>query len=168
MSLPWCLSEHALTVCAGSPAVVRPWPAGLPPTGENVSTAWAGREESRCPSFDVLLSDGSRSKFPPKARETLTIHTAASFLQHCIPTGEPRYVSPWLGNVKFTKLAPPNNTTPTPFAPRAGPSLSLDIFCQNPPSLSKTTKLILLDSLLQEVCINSWRGWVAHLRVRSG
>ena len=35
-------------------------------------------------------------------------------------------------------------------------------------SLSKTTKLILLDSLLQEVCINSWRRWVAHLRVRSG
>ena len=34
-------------------------------------------------------------------------------------------------------------------------------------SLSKTTKLILLDSLLQEVCINSWRQWVAHLRVRS-
>ena len=34
-------------------------------------------------------------------------------------------------------------------------------------SLSKTTKLILLDSLLQEVCINSWRRWVARLRVRS-
>ena len=30
-------------------------------------------------------------------------------------------------------------------------------------SLSKTTKLILLDSLLQEVCISSGLGLVAHL-----
>ena len=32
-------------------------------------------------------------------------------------------------------------------------------------SLSKTTKLILLDSLLQEVCISSGIGLVAHLGV---
>ena len=31
-----------------------------------------------------------------------------------------------------------------------------------------TTKLTLLDSLRQEVGINSWQGWVARLRVRSG
>ena len=32
-------------------------------------------------------------------------------------------------------------------------------------SLSKTTKLILLDSLLQEACISSGLGLVAHLEL---
>ena len=65
------------------------------------------------------------------------------------------------------------STTPhwcnnSPDAPRAGSARTFGIPFQKRCSLSKTTKLILLDSLLQEVCINSWRRWVARLRVRSG
>jgi hypothetical protein len=74
-----------------------------------------------------------------------------------LPQGEP-----------FPTWSPTNITNLTPLSLSAGCEFCLGKFCQNMASLSKTTKLILLDSLLQEVCINSWRRWVARLRVRSG